>query len=100
MLLIFGTDDPHTPEEGRAVVKRGLEEAGVNLRRSLYEAERDVRRWGRRSPCSSSQAGRRALDRARRARSRRKVSLVLRGTATDGAGNVPSRRTTLRLQRR
>lgn len=47
-----------------------------------------------------SRAGRRALDRARRARSRRKVSLVLRGTATDGAGNAASRRTTLRLQRR
>jgi hypothetical protein len=43
---------------------------------------------------------RRALDRARRARSRRKVSLVLRGTATDGAGNAASRRTTLRLPRR
>jgi hypothetical protein len=47
-----------------------------------------------------SRAGRRALDRARRARSRRKVSLVLRGTATDGAGNAASRRTTLRLPRR
>ena len=30
VLLIFGTDDPHTPEEGRAVIKRGLEEAGVS----------------------------------------------------------------------
>jgi carboxymethylenebutenolidase len=39
MLLIFGTNDPHTPEEGRAVIKRGLEEAGVNFRWSLYEAE-------------------------------------------------------------
>ena len=47
-----------------------------------------------------TRAGRRALDRARRARSRRKVSLVLRGTATDGAGNAASRRTTLRLPRR
>ncbi len=47
-----------------------------------------------------SRAGRRALDKARRARSRQKVSLVLRGTATDGAGNAASRRTTLRLQRR
>ena len=47
-----------------------------------------------------SRAGRRALDRAQRARSRRKVSLGLRGTATDGAGNVASRRATLRLPRR
>jgi carboxymethylenebutenolidase len=39
ILLIFGTSDPHTPEEGRAVIKRGLEDAGVNFRWSLYEAE-------------------------------------------------------------
>jgi Domain of unknown function (DUF4394)/Calx-beta domain len=47
-----------------------------------------------------SRAGRRALDKVRRARSRRKVSLVLRGVATDGAGNAASRRTALRLRRR
>jgi carboxymethylenebutenolidase len=39
VLLIFGTDDPHTPEEGRAVIKRGLEEAGVKFRWRLYDAE-------------------------------------------------------------
>jgi carboxymethylenebutenolidase len=39
ILLIFGTSDPHTPEEGRAVIKRGLEEADVNFRWSLYDAE-------------------------------------------------------------
>jgi carboxymethylenebutenolidase len=39
VLLIFGTSDPHTPEEGRAVIKRGLGDAGVNLRWSLYDAE-------------------------------------------------------------
>jgi carboxymethylenebutenolidase len=39
MLLIFGTSDPHTPEEGRAVIKRGLEEAGVDFRWRLYDAE-------------------------------------------------------------
>jgi carboxymethylenebutenolidase len=39
ILLIFGTSDPHTPEEGRAVIKRGLEEAGVDFRWSLYDAE-------------------------------------------------------------
>src|SRR5918996_1530876 len=32
MLLIFGTNDPHTPEDGRAVIKRGLEDAGVSFR--------------------------------------------------------------------
>jgi len=39
ILLIFGTNDPHTPDEGRAVIKRGLEEADVSFRWSLYEAE-------------------------------------------------------------
>jgi carboxymethylenebutenolidase len=38
-LLIFGTSDPHTPEEGRAVIKRGLEEAGVDFRWRMYDAE-------------------------------------------------------------
>jgi len=39
MLLIFGINDPHTPEEGRAVIKRRLEEAGVEFRWRLYDAE-------------------------------------------------------------
>ena len=39
MLLIFGTSDPHTPADGRDVIKRGLEEAGVRFRWSLYDAE-------------------------------------------------------------
>ena len=39
MQLIFGTNDPHTPAEGRAVIKRELEEAGVNFHWSLYDAE-------------------------------------------------------------
>jgi carboxymethylenebutenolidase len=39
MLLIFGTNDPHTPAEGRQVIRRGLEDAGVNFRWSEYEAE-------------------------------------------------------------
>lgn len=39
LLMIFGTRDPHTPEEGREVVKRGLESAGVRFRWSLYDAE-------------------------------------------------------------
>ena len=39
MLLVFGTGDPHTPEQGRAVIKHGLESAGVNFRWRLYDAE-------------------------------------------------------------
>jgi carboxymethylenebutenolidase len=39
MLLIFGTSDPHTPAEGRAVIRRGLEEAGARFHWSLYDAE-------------------------------------------------------------
>jgi carboxymethylenebutenolidase len=39
MLLIFGANDPHTPEDGRAVIKRHLEEAGVDFRWRLYDAE-------------------------------------------------------------
>ena len=39
MLLIFGINDPHTPADGRAVIKRGLEQAGVDFRWRLYDAE-------------------------------------------------------------
>ena len=39
LLLIFGTRDPHTPEEGRAVIERGLKDAGVRFRFSEYDAE-------------------------------------------------------------
>jgi carboxymethylenebutenolidase len=39
LLMIFGTRDPHTPEGGREVIKRGLEAAGVRFRWSLYDAE-------------------------------------------------------------
>ena len=39
MLLIFGTRDPHTPGEGRAVIKHMLEEAGGKFRWRLYDAE-------------------------------------------------------------
>jgi carboxymethylenebutenolidase len=37
--MIFGTRDPHTPEEGREVIKRGLESAGVRFKWTLYDAE-------------------------------------------------------------
>jgi carboxymethylenebutenolidase len=39
LLLIFGTRDPHTPEPGRAVIRRALEEAGIRFLWSTYDAE-------------------------------------------------------------
>ena len=39
LLMIFGTRDPHTPEPGRDVIKRGLEQAGARFTWSLYDAE-------------------------------------------------------------
>jgi carboxymethylenebutenolidase len=39
MLLIFGTRDPHTPEQGRVKIKQALEQAGTRFRWSEYEAE-------------------------------------------------------------
>jgi carboxymethylenebutenolidase len=39
LLMIFGTRDPHTPEDGRDTIRRGLEAAGVNVTWSLYDAE-------------------------------------------------------------
>ncbi len=39
MMLIFGTSDPHTPAEGRAVIQRALEDAGVAFDWRLYDAE-------------------------------------------------------------
>ena len=39
LLLIFGSRDPHTPAEGRDVIKRGLESAGTRFRWSEYDAE-------------------------------------------------------------
>ena len=39
LLMIFGTRDPHTPEDGRETIKRGLDSAGVRYRWSLYDAE-------------------------------------------------------------
>lgn len=47
-----------------------------------------------------TKAGLKALTRAARSRSRSRVSLVLAGTATDGAGNEVKRNTTLKLARR
>jgi carboxymethylenebutenolidase len=39
LLLIFGTRDPHTPPEGRELVRSRLEEAGTRLTWREYDAE-------------------------------------------------------------
>jgi carboxymethylenebutenolidase len=39
LLMIFGTRDPHTPEDGRDVIHRGLEASGADFTWSLYDAE-------------------------------------------------------------
>lgn len=39
LLLIFGTLDPHTPADGRALVTERLAASGIRQRVSLYEAE-------------------------------------------------------------
>ena len=39
LLMIFGTRDPHTPEEGRRVIKEELERSGARFTWSLYDAE-------------------------------------------------------------
>ena len=39
LLLIFGTLDPHVPEEGRSKIQRELERAGTRFAVSLYQAE-------------------------------------------------------------
>jgi carboxymethylenebutenolidase len=39
LLLIFGARDPHTPEEGRETIRRGLEASGTRFVWSVYDAE-------------------------------------------------------------
>jgi carboxymethylenebutenolidase len=39
LLMIFGSNDPHVPSEGREAVERGLRAAGVKHRVQLYPAE-------------------------------------------------------------
>jgi carboxymethylenebutenolidase len=39
LLMVFGTLDPHVPEEGRAKIEHALGEAGVNFSFKLYPAE-------------------------------------------------------------
>ena len=39
LLMVFGTLDPHVPEEGRAKIQTALERAGTKFSISLYPAE-------------------------------------------------------------
>ena len=39
LLMVFGTLDPHVPEEGRAKIRSALERAGIEFSESLYPAE-------------------------------------------------------------
>ena len=39
LLMIFGTMDPHVPEEGRAKIQTALDRAGTNFSIGLYAAE-------------------------------------------------------------
>src|SRR3989442_1752315 len=39
LLMIFGSNDPHVPSEGRDIVERGLRAAGAKHRIQLYPAE-------------------------------------------------------------
>ncbi len=39
LLMVFGSRDPHTPEDGREVVRRRLEAAGTRFAWRLYDAE-------------------------------------------------------------
>ncbi len=37
--MIFGTRDPHTPEEGREAIRAALERSRAHFTWSLYDAE-------------------------------------------------------------
>lgn len=39
LLMIFGTRDPHTPEDGRRIIHERLEGSGARFTWSLYDAE-------------------------------------------------------------
>jgi carboxymethylenebutenolidase len=38
LLLVFGTEDPHTPSDGREKIKAAMEESGASFEWRLYEA--------------------------------------------------------------
>ncbi len=39
LLMIFGTSDPHTPEDGRDTIRRRLEQSGARFTWRLYDAQ-------------------------------------------------------------
>jgi carboxymethylenebutenolidase len=39
LLMIFGTKDPHVPDEGRAIIDRALKQSGARYNTLLYPAE-------------------------------------------------------------
>jgi len=39
LLMVFGTEDPHVPEEGRKIIHEGLKRAKVKHRTLLYKAQ-------------------------------------------------------------
>jgi carboxymethylenebutenolidase len=39
LLMVFGTNDPHVPDEGRATIDAGLRRSGARYRTLLYPAE-------------------------------------------------------------
>jgi carboxymethylenebutenolidase len=39
LLMVFGTRDPHVPEEARERIRRALEVAGIKFKVSLYDAD-------------------------------------------------------------
>ena len=38
LLMIFGTEDPHTPDDGRRTIKAALDESGARFEWRLYDA--------------------------------------------------------------
>jgi len=68
LLMIFGEDDPHVPEQGREKIKTGLAGAGTKFTVSLYEAEHAFMRdeGPRYDPEATDKAWREAIDFFRR----------------------------------
>jgi carboxymethylenebutenolidase len=58
LLMVFGTLDPHIPEEGRTIIEDGLKKAGVDFQINLYPAEHTFMRdeGARHDPEATDQA--------------------------------------------
>ncbi|MGI9107831.1 MAG: dienelactone hydrolase family protein [Pyrinomonadaceae bacterium] len=58
LLMVFGTNDPHVPEDGRATIERALRAAKVNYSFVLYPAEHAFMRdeGARYDPMATDQA--------------------------------------------